>query len=73
MCYEGGTCDKIFTAKEFKFKIGSAGNGMYFSIPRSAYLINSKDLGIGSNFCILGITGLVPNNVNKFVFGSVFL
>jgi hypothetical protein len=46
---------------------------MYFTVPRSAYLLKAADVGILSNYCILGITGYVPDNVNKMVFGSVFL
>ena len=46
---------------------------MYFTVPRSTYLIDSKDIGIAPGFCILGITGYVPDDVNTYIFGSIFL
>lgn len=46
---------------------------MYFTIPPSSYLIDSDLLGIGSEFCVLGIVGYVPDKVNKFIFGNTFL
>lgn len=67
MCYHYGSCSRL-SAKDFKFKIGGSNESlstpMYFSVPSSSYLIDSKDLGISGDFCILGITGYVPNEMN---------
>lgn len=46
---------------------------MYFSVPFSAYQVDSSTLGIGGLYCILGITGYIPDNVNRYIFGTVFL
>lgn len=71
-----GSCSKVASLKDFKFKIGSpnsTSDAMYFTVPRSAYLIDSTDIGLPSGLCILGITGYIPNSVNKYIFGTIFL
>lgn len=76
LCFGYGHCDKL-AAKDFKFKIGGAEGSFsqtkFFSVPSSSYLIDAKDLNISGDFCILGIAGYVPKEVNKYIFGSVFL
>lgn len=76
LCLMQGPCSGVTGAKDFSFQIGSQNSSqtpMYFTIPKTAYLIDSQSIGIYPGFCILGITGYVPDNVNTYIFGSIFL
>ena len=32
-----------------------------------------EEVGIDGNFCVFGVTGLVPDGEDKYVFGNIFL
>lgn len=77
MCATKAKCDQV-KALPLKFTIGSNDpkdtvSPREFEIPATTYLIQGEYLGLPPEFCVIGVTGFVPEEQKKFVFGNLFL